>query len=136
MCWKWFEKNKDLASLPLRIVLAAVFIVHGHAKLFGGLEGTASFFSSIGLPLAGILAFIVAVGEFFGGIALLIGFLTRYFATFLSIVTIFAILLVHLSGGYELALLALGGSISLIFLGAGRLSIDEKCTNWCKKKKK
>jgi len=132
---KWFEKNNIWATIPLRIALAVLFIAHGASKLFGGLEGTAGFFDKIGIPLAFFFAVVVGIVEFGGGILLLLGLFTRYSAALLSIVMIVAILTAHLGGGYELAMMGLGGSLALLFMGAGKCSLDEKCKDWCKKKK-
>ena len=131
----WLTKNKIWASIPLRLVLAAVFMVHGWQKLTG-LEGTAGFFGSIGIPLAGTMALVVGIIEFGGGLAVLLGLGTRYVASLLAIVMIVASLKVHLpngfflsAGGYEFTLTLLGAAIALAFLGAGPLSLDSK---WCK----
>ena len=123
---------KEYASLPLRIVLGIIFIVHGYMKLFGGIEGTTGFFTNIGIPLAGFFAYVVAIVEFFGGIALILGIFVKIASSLLAVDMVVAILVVHLSkgflisnGGYEFTLVLLGGLIALILLGAGELSLQK-----------
>src|SRR3989344_1433020 len=82
---KIFGKYSDYASVVLRIALAAVLIYHGYGKLFGGLVGTTTFFSNVGIPAASIMAVVVAVVEFFGGIAILTGLFLRPAALLVAI---------------------------------------------------
>lgn len=129
---KWTEKFKDYAVLSLRIALGIIFVYHGYQKLFGGLTGTSQFFTSLGIPLASFFAVVVALVEFFGGIALLIGFLTRWAAVLLGINMLVAFFLVHLkngfsvgNGGVEFILALIAGLATLKILGAQKLSVDE-----------
>lgn len=70
----------DFAELALRVVLGVNLIPHGAQKLFGGYAGTAEFLASIGFVPGGFWAAMIIFVEFFGGIALVIGLLTRPFA--------------------------------------------------------
>lgn len=124
--------------LPIRIAIGVVFIAHGGQKLFGlwggrGLAATVQGFTqSLGVPAW--LAFLVPFVEFFGGIALIIGVLTRLAAIGLTVNMVVAALLVHLPNGFFLAspsgpgieftVTILGGTIALIILGGGKLSLD------------
>ncbi len=133
-----FEKSASWAPLIIRIALGTIFIVHGSQKLFGafggpGISGFAGYMGKMGIPVApALLSLIVAMVEFFGGIFILAGFLTRWAALFISIDMLMAILLVHISkgffissGGAEFALANLSMALSLLFTGAGgRWSID------------
>ncbi|CAI8977093.1 MULTISPECIES: DoxX family protein [unclassified Pseudomonas] len=120
----------------LRICVGVIFAAHGAQKLFGmfggyGLAGTAQYMESLGLAPGQLMAILAGGTEFFGGLALIIGLLVRPAAlglTFLSLVAIFS---VHISNGlfmanngYEFALALLGGSIAVLFEGAGKLSVD------------
>ena len=73
-------KRLDIALLVLRLVLAAVFITHGYAKVFHmGFSGVSGFFTSLGVPMSGVAGPFVALVELVGGIALLFGVFTRVF---------------------------------------------------------
>jgi len=133
---KLISTNAGFAALALRIPAAIIFIAHGAQKLFGsfggyGLEGTGQWMASIGLEPGYQLALLAGSAEFFGGIALLMGLLVRPAALMLSVTMLVAIFSVHFANGlfmtnngYEFALALLAISVSLLFSGAGKLSVD------------
>jgi putative oxidoreductase len=125
------EKNLDRALLVLRLVLAAIFIVHGYQKVFGyGISGVIGAFTKMGVPLPGIVAPLVAVVELVGGIALLFGAFTRVAAFLLACDMLGAIIFVHAKNGFsapkgvEAVLGNLGMAVAVALLGAGAYSID------------
>lgn len=123
-------------ALVLRIPVGIIFAAHGAQKLFGwfggyGLEGTGQFFGSVGLNPGNLLALLAGLAEFFGGLALVAGLLVRPAAAALAFAMLVAIFAVHwgkgffaASGGYEFALALFAASLSLLFTGAGRFSVD------------
>ncbi len=133
---KLTTSQAGFSALALRIPVGITFIAHGAQKLFGafggyGLEGTGQFMASLGLEPGYTLAFLASSAEFFGGIAILFGLLTRPAAAVLAFTMLMAIFSVHIgnglfmaNNGYEYALALLAVSVSLVFSGAGRLSID------------
>ena len=121
----------SIALAVLRIAVGIVFMAHGGQKLFTfGFAGVSGAFAQMGIPLPGITGPLVALLEFFGGLALIIGLLTRLAALGLVINMLGAILMVHLAAGfflpngYEFALTLMAASIALMFAGAGEYSVD------------
>ena len=133
-----YAEGSSIASYGptvLRIVVALVFIAHGGQKLFGiwgggGLSGTASGFSQMGIEPAYWLAVLAGIAEFGGGLLLLLGAYTLAAASVLGIHMVAAIWLVHLPngfflpGGYEFNLTLIGALVCLMLTGAGALSVD------------
>jgi putative oxidoreductase len=135
MLARMMSRYEAYAPLPLRMVVGVIFLAHGAQKLFGafggyGVSGTAQLFEQIGITPGIFWAVVVGLVEFGGGLAVLIGLLTRYAATLLAINMLVAILRVHLvSGfflptGFEYALALFGASLTLLIGGAGHLSFD------------
>jgi putative oxidoreductase len=124
-------RQVDLGLAILRLVLGATFIAHGSQKLFVyGIDGVTGGFTQMGIPMAGLAAPLVAFVEFAGGIALVLGLLTRLAGLGLAITMLGAIWFAHLSAGfflpngYEFALSLLAPSVLLALTGAGRYSLD------------
>lgn len=128
--------DNGAAALALRIPVGIIFVAHGAQKLFGwfggyGLDGTGQFFGSVGLNPGYLMALLAGAAEFFGGLALVVGVLVRPAAAALAFAMLVAIFAAHASkgffldkGGYEYALALFAVSLSLVFSGAGRFSVD------------
>lgn len=123
-------------ALALRVPVGVIFMAHGAQKLFGsfggyGVEGTGQWMASIGLEPGYLMALLAGSAEFFGGLFIILGLLTRPSAVVLAFTMIVAILVVHLqsgffiaNGGYEFGLALLAASVSLAISGAGSLALD------------
>jgi len=125
----------------IRLALGAIFLAHGAQKVLGwwggaGFNGTIDAFAKQGMPPA--LTTLVMIGEFFGGLGVLVGCFTRLAALGPAIVMAGAIALVHWQNGFflnwfnvpgrghgiECNLAYLAMALSLVFTGAGPLSLD------------
>lgn len=130
--------NAGFSTLALRIPVGIIFMAHGSQKLFAwfggyGLAGTGQFFESIGLAPGVAMAFLAGSAEFFGGLFIILGLLTRPSALVLAFTMLIAIVSVHLpnglfmsDGGYEFGLALLAASVSLMLSGGGKVAVD----NW------
>lgn len=124
--------SQSWAVAILRVVVGIVFLAHGYQKLFTlGFHGVAGFFGAAGIPLPFVSAVIVTLVEFLGGIALLLGLLTRWASALLAFDMLVAILVVHLKNGFfdqqhgiEFPLTLLAACILLAMIGPGAPSLD------------
>lgn len=131
----YLERFYDLASYYsytlIRFVAGAMMVPHGYSKLFVNLDGTVDFFKSVQLEPAYQLALYIGILEFFGGIFLALGFLTRFVAIQLIGLLAVATFYIHLKngflwvrGGYEYPLFWMIIMIAIFFKGGDRVSID------------
>jgi putative oxidoreductase len=125
---RFLDRLQPLALLVLRLVLGAVMIAHGYSKVFGGFSRVHDMVHRIGFP--GWTAYLVAGTEFFGGILIIVGLLTRFVAVAMLIDMFVAIWKVHFHngltgpGGYEFPLALSAIAFALIFFGAGPIALD------------
>src|SRR5919197_4200715 len=120
-----YQKLFAFGPLPIRILAGIAFIIYGLPKL-SNIAGSQMFFGKMGLPPD--LAMLIGLLEVIGGIALLVGVLTRIASILLIIEMIGSTIVAKLSkgfvGGYELDLLLMAISVSLLLTGPGRISIE------------
>lgn len=132
-----FDSIKTPLLVSGRILLALMFIVAGFGKLTN-IAGTAGYIASGGLPFASALAVIVGLLELLGGLAIVVGFQTRWAALALGLFTLAASLLFHAFWAvpaeqamvqqlmFMKNLSVAGGLFIVAALGAGALSIDAR----------
>lgn len=121
------------ARTILRIVTGFLFAAHGWQKFNEfTIAGTQAAFAQMGVPAANIVAPAVATLELVGGIALMLGVLTRVFAALLAVNMLGALFLVHATagifaatGGYELVLILAAAALTVALVGAGKVSVDK-----------
>ena len=113
------------AAFFMRLAVGGVFLVHGIAKFERGIGATATMLANIGFPFATIFAVILITIETIGAICILLGILTRAWAATMAVVMVVAILAVKVRNGmnFELEALLLAGSVTLVALGDGPLSV-------------
>ena len=135
------ETDGEWVLTLVRVVLGVVIFAHGAQKLLGwfggpGLGATLSTFrDQLRIPPA--LACLAIAAEFFGGLGLIVGLLTRVAALGVAVTITVALLAVHLRNGFfmnwfgeksghgiEYHLLVLALAAVLIVKGAGAFSID------------
>jgi|ERR1700704_345015 putative oxidoreductase len=132
--------SNDVVLTTLRLVLGVVYFAHGAQKMLGwfggyGFHGTMGFFTQMGMPAP--VAFLVICTEFFGGLGLIFGLLTRIAALGIGVEMIGAIFMVHMPNGFfmnwagnqkgegfEYHLLAIAMCAALLLRGAGAFSVD------------
>ena len=125
---RYLDRLQPLALLVLRVVLGAVMIGHGYGKVFGGLSHFAQFVRTLGLP--GWLAYPSAFAEFFGGVLVIAGLLTR--CASLAILMDMSVVIWKVrwkyglvgNAGYEFPLALAAIAFALIFLGGGPIAFD------------
>lgn len=128
-----FLHSDDLGKLVLRLVLGALLLLHGLAKIIhpGSLDFIGTQLTGIGLPT--VLAYGVYIGEVVAPLMILLGIYARLGGMLGIVNMLFAIVLAHSGdlfsltqhGGWALELQGfyLFGSLAIVFLGSGRLAV-------------
>jgi len=129
------KEHAEYATLPLRLGLGTVFLMHGMQKMFGafsgpGISGVQGFMASLNVPLPNLFGILVSSIEFFGGLFVILGLFTRYAASLIAIVMFFAYYLVHAKGGFflpmgfEFVFTLFLMAVALMLSGSGKFSLD------------
>ena len=120
----------NVSLLLVRVIIGVIFAAHGAQKMFGAFGGPG--LEAITAPPPdgmGAIGYAVAVGEFFGGLGLIVGFLCRFSAAALIVIMLGAIALVHgkqgffLPGGFEFNLALIGLLLPILIAGPGRFAV-------------
>ena len=124
----------DVGKLVLRLALGVLVLLHGVAKLRGGVDPIEGMLTAQGLP--GVLAYGALLGEVLGPLMLIAGFYGRIGALLIAINMLFALGLAHMGqlgqlndqGGWALELqgMFLFGAIAVALLGPGRFSVNQR----------
>ena len=123
---------KRLGPIPLRLMMAVGFLVHGLPKLTpAGHQGFTGMLSNLGIPSPVEVAWLVGGLEVIGALMLLIGYQVRLIVIPLIVEMLVAMFLVHWPkgfgpGGIEINLLYLSILMSLLLSGAGAWSVDRQ----------
>ncbi len=145
MLRKLLVTDDNTATVILRFVLGVVFFAHGAQKMLGwfggyGFSGTMAYFTGTA-HIPAVFAFLAIAAEFFGGLGLMFGFLTRIAAFGISVNMLVAIATVHgavgffmnwtgaqKGEGFEYHLLVLAMTAFLMIRGGGAFSFDRAIT--------
>jgi putative oxidoreductase len=129
--FNWLNRFQPLGALVMRLVLGTVMVRHGYDKIIpsGALYNFSHMVTRLHLPVW--LGYVAAFTEFFGGMLLIIGLLTRFAALMTAFDMATAILKIHIHGGlmgpnsfaFPLALFSI--ALMLAFTGCGWLGLDD-----------
>src|SRR5712692_10420436 len=141
MIRKLIATDNAIATTILRLVLGVIFFAHGAQQMLGwfggyGFTATMGFFTGV-MHIPAVFAFLAIAAEFFGGLGLIFGLLTRVASFGIFCNMIVAVAMVHgqfgfwmnwtgaqKGEGYEYHLLLLAASVFLMIRGAGAASVD------------
>jgi putative oxidoreductase len=127
-----FSGAGDAGLLFARLALGVVFLAFGYAKLFTmGIDNVAQFvMAANGIPAPVLSAWVVALVEFVGGIAIILGLFARYFAVGHVVIMIVAIITMTGAGalagttGPSMNIALIGCALVVLFCGPGKYSLD------------
>lgn len=125
-----FLINPPLAYFILRVVLGYLFMLHGYPKLFKNFSQTSAWFDSVGLKPGKFWVLVAGSVEFFGGLAMILGFWVQTIGILFVIQMLVAMWKAKWGkvgltdqGGWELDLIYLVAALSLVMTGGGMYSL-------------
>lgn len=132
-----YQNLDNIGWLALRVATGLLLVPHGAQKLFGmfgggGIGGTAGFLESVGYPAPMLMAILIGLVEFCGGLMLALGIFTRPVAFAVLVFMIFAVQFHMPNGffwtarGYEYPVLWGVAALFFVIKGGGAFSIDAK----------
>lgn len=125
------SRSGDVGLLLLRIGVAVVFIYAGWGKLIN-IGGTQEFLATLDIPYPQIMAWLLAITEFLGGILVLFGAYAKIPYLLLAIIMAVALYTTKLGGDFasaRLDIMLLVSTLALFFTGSGDFSVDYKIQN-------
>lgn len=125
---------REIAYTLTRVCMGYILFMHGWAKVTGaGLTGVSGYMAKLGLVPGTAFAGAAIFLEVVGGICIILGLFTRFFAAALAIELGIAFLVVHLAkgfgvgqGGFEYVLLLGTVMFAIAIRGGGPYSVDAK----------
>jgi putative oxidoreductase len=129
--FSWLNRFEGLGSLVMRLVVGAIMVRYGYTKIIptGALYTFAHTVGRLNFPVW--LGYVAAFTEFFGGMLLIVGLLTRVAAFLVAIEMAVAVIKVHLHGGlmgsnsFAFPLTCFAIALMLVFTGCGWLGLDD-----------
>jgi putative oxidoreductase len=129
--FSWLNRFEGLGALVMRLVLGVIMVSHGYTKIIptGALYTFSHTVGRMQLPVW--LGYVAAFSEFFGGMLLIVGLLTRVAAFMTAVEMAVAIIKVHLHGGllgpnsFAFPLTCFAIALMLVFSGCGWLGLDD-----------
>jgi putative oxidoreductase len=129
--FSWLDRFQGLGAFVMRVALGTIMVTHGYTKIIpkDALYNFSHMVMRMHLPLW--LGYVAAFTEFFGGMLLIVGLLTRVAAFMTAIDMAVAIIKVHLHGGllgpnsFALPWALLSIALMLVFTGSGWLGLDD-----------
>ena len=121
--------SKNLSLLVLRCVAGLIFALHGYEKIFGesGVAGFAGYIESLGIPMPLVAAWLAALSEFVGGMALIAGLGARLMSIPLIFTMLTAAFMAHpgeFPGKMEFPLLLATAALVIGLMGPGKYAIQ------------
>jgi putative oxidoreductase len=117
----------DVSLLIIRVIVGTIMAAHGSQKVFGAFGGPG--LTAIA-EMMGPVGYLVAIGEFFGGLGMMVGFLSRFSAAANIVIMLGAIAMVHgkngffqSASGFEYNLALIGLLAPILIAGPGRYAI-------------
>ncbi|HEX3708392.1 MAG TPA: DoxX family protein [Pseudolabrys sp.] len=128
----FYETWTPIAAAFVRVVVGIMFLMHVSIKFkIGAAAVAANILAKNGIEPALVCAYIIMAFETVGGVCLIVGLFTRFFAAALAIEMLIALLFVHLprgyaagGGGYEYVLLIGAVCFVIAMRGGGPYSVD------------
>ena len=124
--------SANVAAVLGRVLISAIFVLSGLSKLTAA-AGTIGYIEAAGLPLAPVALAVAIAIEVLGGLALIVGFKTRWVAAALALFSVVTALAFHSNLGDQNQFIHFfkniaiaGGLLQLVAFGGGTLSLDAR----------
>ncbi len=123
----WFDRLAAGGPLLIRLAVGSAMVIHGSQKVFGDPGRFIGFVGKLGFPAPTFFGWAAMAAELCGGVALVLGVMTRWAAVFIAWTMGVAAFVAHANDGFskqEYPLVLMLGAVSLVLSGGGALSLD------------